>query len=343
VVQNTVVQGITGKVEYPPFLLIYSGHCFSKGYMSNAFDFAQNLIQNSLPDLFVQTLTDPEVQDAILEIEQEAFARKSLLGREHGGIVNKGELIDWLTEKVRVLRTTTFPGEAPWVSRIPLRVAIIKANHFPNAFSAPWGTLYFNTPLLKRVPSEGSLMGIVAHEIVHFELMHFARDCRFLVAVLAALLEMRALKGERFAVVEESIENVLDGFLSTRSHEQEFEADAGAIQAMAEHGYPLAALPEALQVITTLNPDEQKYFDWLKRRQKQARSGKRLVVKGRLLESLTAMAYSTHPETPERVKRLKQLAVDIRADAAKNGTSHTLELQGIGRQFLDRLLQNEGL
>ncbi len=135
----------------------------------------------------------------------------------------------------------------------------------PNAFGAPSGFVFITKGLLKKCETEDELAAIIAHEVSHIVLKHpedaaatakqnadTQKGVSFLGGIVSTVgqvtgkEEVQAWGGtvSQFAEAMDEINNIFEkGF----SREQEYEADAAAVQLMAIVGYDPLALKRMLQ------------------------------------------------------------------------------------------------
>ncbi len=228
------------------------------------------------------------------------------------------------------------------MSELPIAVRIVTAQHFPNAAATPWGRIYLTTSLLERVASEAELMGVLAHEIVHFERMHFfPAGPAALIGPLARILEFRAVSGGgRVPYLEEWLETWADGVMADHSFGQEFEADAGGLLALAESEYMLEGMASGLVTAGTLTDKERAFLVRQKERHQRAKQGELRMRSPRVQAAAMAYAYKTHPEVAERVRKLNELKAKILEAAYANGSFFRIGTKGEGRQYLDKLISD---
>lgn len=149
-----------------------------------------------------------------------------------------------------------------------------------NAFAVPGGYTYINTGLIKAADSETELASVMAHEINHVVARHSTRQMtqRYGYSLVTGLLlgsqgEIAKLAADLFGTAG----------LLYYSRDMESEADYLGVETMYKAGY---------------NPQGMVTFF------------QKLAAVGRQEPSKIATFFSTHPQTPDRIK-------DIQAEIAK--------------------------
>lgn len=150
----------------------------------------------------------------------------------------------------------------------------------PNAFTIPGGKIYVHTGLLSFAKSQEEVAGVIAHEIGHAYQRHPAKSIsrQYGVQTLSQIL-FRGNAAAQSQLKQIAVQIAQNSILTHYGREDEFEAD--------EAGYYI--LRRSGQNVTGL-------LNFFARLQQLQGSG----------NSLTAF-LSTHPPTPERIARLKQL------------------------------------
>lgn len=140
----------------------------------------------------------------------------------------------------------------------------------PNAFSAPGGTVFVTTGLLRLMKSEAELAGVLAHEVAHVSLKHALRvygdvkanQCAAAKGVGRATRELnvgvsvggtKVVKSDQVRqLANEALVGLTDqvaDFIATHghAHDDEFAADHEAALLMSTAGYEPAAFGRLLQ------------------------------------------------------------------------------------------------
>lgn len=148
-----------------------------------------------------------------------------------------------------------------------------------NALSTPGGHIFITKGMYELADSEDALAAIIAHELAHIQLNHASnaiKVSRTLEAVTATVDAVDKITRDPDEVEEEEWVNALslayvnkmvnDGF----SSEQEYEADAYALQLLLDAGYDPSALTDVLNKLKekqsgstfdTTHPDPKDRFD----------------------------------------------------------------------------------
>lgn len=155
-------------------------------------------------------------------------------------------------------------------ARVPFTFRIIDSPEI-NAFALPGGYLYINSGLILAADNEAELAGVIAHEVAHVAAHHQAREMTRMDYTDIATAPFTIIPG-----ASEAGSLVLPLAFTHFQRGYESEADWLGIQYMYRAGYD----PE--QFIA--------FFQKIERLQKSS-------------PGLLAKAFSTHPQTPERVAR----------------------------------------
>ena len=156
-----------------------------------------------------------------------------------------------------------------------------------NAFSHGGGYIYINTGLLEFVGSDAELEFVLGHEIGHVDLKHCTRNLTY----ASRASELGGELGRDLVMISYHLVSV--GY----SEEQEFEADEWAYRRLRELGRSekqALALPRHFM-------DKERQEAGQKEKTKAKASPATDVVQE------INNHFRTHPDTAERLKRLKQL------------------------------------
>jgi predicted Zn-dependent protease len=142
-----------------------------------------------------------------------------------------------------------------------------------NAFATSGGHIFITRELLNCADSEDTLAAVIAHEIAHIQLQHSIKaikNSRIAEAVATPLSEM-------IGIFDESVHEIIDTLVvNGYSQEQEFEADAYALDLLASAGYDPESLNTMLQTLQKNQPNHPGGFN------------------------------NTHPAPEERIKKIQK-------------------------------------
>ena len=238
------------------------------------------------------------VQDGVLSFmssTQEAemvVAMHPRVLREHSGEIDDPRLSAYVAGVgARIVLQSASAGER-------FKFTVLNSPE-PNAFTAGGGYVYITRGMLALLGSEAELASILGHEIGHVVARHSARR-----QSKVQLLHQGAspyLGGSGASGISQTRRD----YLGTYSRQQEYEADGLGVNYTARAGYDPFALAKGLagtgQFTTTM-----------------------LRLSGR--SSAEFGASSTHPSTPERVRRAVQIAAATRI---KSGTRPRYEKRSL--------------
>jgi predicted Zn-dependent protease len=153
-------------------------------------------------------------------------------------------------------------------------VIILDSDEF-NAFATPGGHILISRGLATNAPSEDALAGLIAHELAHIQLRHGIQmidELRFMDEMDAMAEQARKFanrgsaagqqSAEKAAALRASVSGLMDAFIKNGySQEQEFAADAAAIQLLAGAGYDPAGLREMLEVLQQVQSSRSGGFN----------------------------------------------------------------------------------
>jgi predicted Zn-dependent protease len=163
-------------------------------------------------------------------------------------------------------------------AKIPFTIKVIDSDEI-NAFALPGGFFYVNSGLIMAADEEAELAGVMAHEIAHVTARHWARqNTRGQWANLATIPLIFMGGGLGYGLRSAAGLALPLTFLSF-SRGFESEADFYGMQYMYASGYdPQASI---------------SFFE-------------KIQVKEKKKPGTLAKAFSTHPQTPDRVSKLQQ-------------------------------------
>jgi predicted Zn-dependent protease len=194
-----------------------------------------------------------------------------------------------LLEKLNTMATTL--GKVSARPKIVYKIKVIEDKSI-NAFTLPNGHIYLTRGLIDFATSDDEIAGVIAHEIGHNARMHVirgeAKNKPLQWVGIAAMLAM-IKGGDSGADIARMTPYVLTGIANAYSIAYEKEADAAAIEQLAQTSYNPSAL------VTFMN---------------------RLGAEEKRRPQVELGIYQTHPASPERA----QAALDA---IAKAGLSYT--------------------
>ncbi len=156
-----------------------------------------------------------------------------------------------------------------------------------NAFALPGGYVYVTRGLVALANSEAELAGVIAHEIGHVTARHTAqRVTTGLFANLGAAVLGAALGNQAIADLAQVGAAV---YVQSYSRDQEFEADQLGIRYLTRASYDPHAMASFLASLEADNRLESK-------------------LAGREGREAEASLFSSHPRTPDRIKRAADAA-----------------------------------
>jgi predicted Zn-dependent protease len=165
------------------------------------------------------------------------------------------------------------------------KYAILKRDDVINAFSGPHGYIMLTHGLLLQVHNEAELAGVLAHETTHV-CNHDGLEAAKKAGELAGFTQAASSAARQQSFANAAGSAASEVLESGYDKDQEFAADAGAVNIMTAAGY-----------------DPHQYLNFLMRLQK-------------LSEDNGGGIMSTHPGLPDRIKKV-QAAIKKLGDKAK--------------------------
>jgi predicted Zn-dependent protease len=178
-----------------------------------------------------------------------------------------------------------------------------------NAFALPGGYVYVTRGLVALANSEAELAGVIAHEIGHVVARHTAqRVTQGLLANLGAAVLGAALGSPAVADVAQI---GAAAYVQSYSREQEYEADDLGVRYLTRVGYAPEAMAGFLASL-------------------QAESALAAKIAGREGGEPEASLFSSHPRTPDRIRRAAQAArASVIGDPIVGRDSYLFHIQNV--------------
>lgn len=165
-------------------------------------------------------------------------------------------------------------------AKVPFTIRVIDTDEV-NAFALPGGYFFVNSGLILEADNEAELAGVMAHEIAHVAAHHQAREMtrmHYADLGMVPLVMMTGYSLAGYGIYEASAVAVPLGMLQFQRDFEE-QADWLGIQYMYKAGYDPTQLTRFFVKIEALQKTRPH---------------------------LIAKTFSTHPQTPERVKRTEK-------------------------------------
>jgi predicted Zn-dependent protease len=146
-------------------------------------------------------------------------------------------------------------------------VMILRGKEF-NAFATPGGHIFVTRGLVRAAASEDALAGIIAHELAHIMLRHGMKivdDMKLSGEIDEMAFRAAAFSGNNSSRILAFRDSVNDFFYNMvkngYSAQQEFEADAAAVELLAAAGYSPGELLEMLKVLQDVQHSHKGGFN----------------------------------------------------------------------------------
>ena len=210
---------------------------------------------------------------------------------EYGGLLKTPALQDYVNTIVRRV------AEASDRPDIPYQIFILDTPVI-NAFALPGGYTYVTRGLLALANNEAELASVIGHEIGHVTARHSAQrhtaavGASIVANILGAVARSQAPGTEN--VVGKAAELGGTALLAGYSRGQEYEADDIGVRSSAKAGY----MPEAASNFLASLGRESAF---------QSQGANRNA-------SALGDWFASHPNTEERVKRAREIALPYRLD-----------------------------
>ena len=216
--------------------------------------------------------------------------------KEFGGAYDDPALQNYITSLGQLLATSSELPNIKWTFTL-------LDSELTNAFALPGGYVYITRGLLSLAEDEDQLAAVIGHEIGHVTARHSAqRQAQGTLAQVGAMgasILGAALGGAQISrAVGQLAGTGAQAYVASYSRKQEFEADTLGIRYNSRVGY-----------------DPQGMAKFLAKLQ----SEKSLVAKLRGQSPRGSTYFDTHPPTPDRISRARQLASRTRVKDPING------------------------
>ncbi len=163
-------------------------------------------------------------------------------------------------------------------SRVPFTIKVIDSDEI-NAFALPGGFFYVNSGLILAADNESELAGVMAHEIAHVAACHAAREqTRGQLVNLASIPLIFVGGGVGYAIRTAAGLGLPVSFLKF-SRNFEAEADYLGVEYLYKAGY-----------------DPQSFISFFEK----------IQAKDKKKPGTLSKAFSTHPQTPDRIEKSEQ-------------------------------------
>lgn len=122
-----------------------------------------------------------------------------------------------------------------------------------NAFALPGGPMFLNRGMIEKAGSEGGVVGVMAHEIVHVLLRHgtaqVTKAQRFQIGAIAGQILGAVVGGTAGSIIAQGSEFGLGTYFLKFSREYEKQADLLGAQIMARAGWDPREMAEVFKAI----------------------------------------------------------------------------------------------
>jgi len=163
-------------------------------------------------------------------------------------------------------------------AKVPFTIKVIDSDEV-NAFALPGGFFYVNSGLILAADNESELAGVMAHEIAHVCARHAMRQMTRAQLANFASIPLIFMGGWAGYAIRSAASFALPMTFLTFSRGFEAEADYLGVQYMYKTGY-----------------DPQSFVSFFEK----------LQAKEKKKPGTLAKAFSTHPQTPDRIEKSQE-------------------------------------
>lgn len=174
-------------------------------------------------------------------------------------------------------------------ARVPFTIKVIDSDEV-NAFALPGGFFYVNTGLIELAEDEAELAGVMAHEIAHVAARHGTRSATRSQLVQIATIPLMFIGGWAGYGIQQAANFAIPMTMLKFSREFEEAADFLGVQYMYKAGYDPASMVQ--------------FFERLKAQEKKRKN-------------FVAKAFSSHPMTKSRIKKVQKAIDEILPEQAE--------------------------
>ena len=163
-------------------------------------------------------------------------------------------------------------------AKVPFTIKVIDSDEV-NAFAIPGGFFYVNSGLILAADNESELAGVMAHEIAHVAARHWARETTRGQWLNIGSIPLIFIGGWAGYGIRSAASLALPATFLTFSRGFESEADYLGLQYMYKTGY-----------------DPQSFIAFFEK----------IQAKEKKKPGTLAKAFSTHPQTPDRIEKSQE-------------------------------------
>jgi len=163
-------------------------------------------------------------------------------------------------------------------AKVPFTIKVIDSDEV-NAFALPGGFFYVNSGLILAADNESELAGVMAHEIAHVAARHATRQMTRAQLANFASIPLIFMGGWAGYAIRSAASFALPMTFLTFSRGFEAEADYLGLQYMYKTGY-----------------DPQSFISFFEK----------IQAKEKKKPGSLAKAFSTHPQTPDRIEKSQE-------------------------------------
>ncbi len=168
-------------------------------------------------------------------------------------------------------------------AKVPFTIKVIDSDEV-NAFALPGGFFYVNSGLIELAEDEAELAGVMAHEIAHVAARHGTRNATRSQLVQFATIPLIFIGGWAGYGIQQAANFAIPMTMLKFSRDFEEQADFLGVQYMYKAGYDPASMVQ--------------FFERLKAKQKKNKN-------------FLARAFSSHPMTANRIKKVQKVIDEL--------------------------------